>query len=84
MGVGVFTLKDLHSGEYGKLQPCVRAIIILVVAEIVIELIHIITTYQSCNDPESSAPRPCDVGHYGDTTPALVRLTMRRHSCLGG
>ena len=76
MGVAAFTLKDLHAGEHGKLQACVRAIIILVVAEIVIELIHIISTYQSCNDPPSVAPRPCDVGRYGDaSSPALVRLT---------
>ena len=73
MGVAAFALYDLHNGEHGKLQPCVRAIIILVAVEIVVELIHIISTYQSCNDPKSVAPRPCDVGHYGDSTPALVR-----------
>ena len=81
MGVAAFTLKDLQADEHGKLQPLVRAIIILVAAEIVIELIHVISTYQSCNDPGSNQPRPCDVGHFGDpSTPAAVRLPMRRRA----
>ena len=80
LGVAAFALKDLQKDDYSKLQPLVRAIIVLVAAEIVIELIHIISTYQSCNDPASTQKRPCDVGHYGDPAPAVVRLAMRRRA----
>lgn len=54
-GVAAYTLKTIHAGGTGgteMLAPCIRAIIVLVLGTLLVELITIISSEQSCNDTD--------------------------------